>query len=176
MFVVDKVLGNLAADQKLAWRVQTREKSGAVERVMVSASGAQRRRMRLTSATGVDVGVAIEGGAPLHDGDVLCHDGDESRLVVVEVAPSEAMAIHPKPAPADGDSFARGVLLGHLLGNQHWPIKVDGSVVLTPVTVDRRVMETVLRTHGFPGLTWEFVEVEPGEVPTGMPHIGHSHE
>ena len=39
------------------------------------------------------------------------------------------------------------VRLGHVLGNQHWPIANGDDAVLVPVTLDRAVMETVLRTH-----------------------------
>ena len=175
MFIADTLLGNLVADTELAYRVQAMEKAGAVARVAISASEAQRRRMRLTSETGVDVGIVAEGNAPLKNGDVLSHAGDESQLVVVEVAPAEAMAIRMVPRPADEASFAAGVLLGHMLGNQHWPITVEGAAVLTPVSIDRHVMEAVVRTHGFPGLEWEYIGVDPGRVPTGMPRIAHDH-
>jgi urease accessory protein len=175
VFVVNRLLGNTASAEGLAHRVQAMEKSSLVERVRVSPTDAQRRRLRVTTESGVDVGIMVEDVTALTDGDVLCHDKDESRLVVIEVTASEAMAIKVMPPPADAASFAYGVLLGHMLGNQHWPIKVDGSVVLTPVSIDRLVMETVLRTHGFPGLEWEFITVEPGEVPTAMPRIEHSH-
>lgn len=176
MLVVNRLVGNVAVSDELAHRVQAMEKSASVERVQVSQADAQRRRLRLTAESGIDVGITVEGGTALSDGDVLCHDDDESRFVIVEISPSEAMAIRVTPAPADAASFAYGVRLGHMLGNQHWPIKVDGSVVLTPVNIDRLVMETVVRTHGFDGLEWEFVSVEPGEVPTGMPRIEHEHE
>lgn len=175
LLVVDTTLGNLASDEALALRIQAMEKSGAVERVSVSHSDAQRRRLRMKAASGADIGIAIEAGAALSDGDVLCAGGDDSQVVLVAIAPAEAMAIRVSPALADEDSFAYGVRLGHVLGNQHWPIKVDGAVVLSPVNIDRVVMETVLRTHGFEGLEWEFISVEPGEVPTGMPRIDHHH-
>jgi len=175
VFVVDSLLGNTGLDERLAHRVQAMEKSSTAERVRVSFHDAQRRRLRLTAESGLEVGVDMQAGRPLQDGDVLCPDHDDSRVVVVEVAPSHAMAIRVMPPMADAESFAYGVRLGHMLGNQHWPVKVDGPVVLTPVNIDRLVMETVLKTHGFAGLEWEFVAVAPGEVPTGMPHIEHEH-
>jgi urease accessory protein UreE len=41
----------------------------------------------------------------------------------------------------------QAVRLGHVLGNQHWPVAVVGEQILVPVALDRAVMETVLRTH-----------------------------
>ncbi|WP_298443004.1 urease accessory protein UreE [Ferrimicrobium sp.] len=175
MIIGNRLLGNVN-DDSLAYRVQALEKSGDAVRVSISASDAQRRRLRLTSSSGTEVGIALESGTALQDGDVLCQDDDESHLILVEVEASEAMAIRVNPRPADEASFVYGVKLGHMLGNQHWPIKVDGTVVLTPVNIDRLVMETVLRTHGFEGLEWEFISVEPGEVPTAMPRVDLEHE
>ncbi|MHB1800073.1 MAG: urease accessory protein UreE [Actinomycetes bacterium] len=176
MLVVDRFLGNTTEDKHLAQLVEAMSNSGAVERVLVSPTDAQRRRIRATTESGTDVGIVIDGGRALNDGDVLCHDQDESRVVVVNVAASEAMAIRLTSPPVDVASFVMGVRIGHMLGNQHWPIKVDGTVVFTPVNIDRLVMETVLRTHGVDGLEWEFLDVEPGEVPTAMPRIETSHD
>lgn len=176
MIVANRVLGNYHSDRELEYRVQAQEKDGSVAHVRISAGDAQRRRLRLVASSGVEVGIVVDAGKALEDGDVLCRDDDDSRLVVVEVEPSEAMAIRVNPPPLDEASFVYGVRLGHMLGNQHWPIKVDGTVVLTPVNIDRLVMETVIRTHGFEGLVWEFISVEPGEVPTAMPRIDMEHD
>ena len=46
--------------------------------------------------------------------------------------------------------------LGHALGNQHWPAVVKGSRMFVPLTVDRKVMASVMRTHAFPGIRYEF--------------------
>ena len=41
------------------------------------------------------------------------------------------------------------VELGHAIGNQHWPAVVKGTKVFVPLTVDRKVMASVMRTHAF---------------------------
>jgi urease accessory protein len=55
------------------------------------------------------------------------------------------------------------------LGNQHWPALVKGGIVFVPVTVDRKVMASVMDTHRFEGVRYEFV---PGReiVPYLAPH------
>ena len=52
------------------------------------------------------------------------------------------------------------VELGHALGNQHWPALVKDTRVFVPLTVDRKVMASVMNTHRFEGIRYEFV---PGE-------------
>ena len=49
------------------------------------------------------------------------------------------------------------VELGHALGNQHWPALVKETRVFVPLTVDRKVMASVMNTHRFEGIRYEFV-------------------
>ena len=59
--------------------------------------------------------------------------------------------------------------LGHALGNQHWPAVVKGSRIFVPLTVDRKVMASVMKTHAFPRIRYEF---RPGleVIPYMTPH------
>ena len=61
------------------------------------------------------------------------------------------------------------VELGHALGNQHWPALIKGDHVYVPLTVDRKVMASVMNTHRFEDIRYEFV---PGSevVPYLAPH------
>src|SRR4029077_15980829 len=52
--------------------------------------------------------------------------------------------------------------LGHAMGNQHWPAVVKGNRIYVPLTVDRKVMASVMDTHRFEGIRYEFVS--GGEV------------
>ena len=56
----------------------------------------------------------------------------------------------------DGDIIHTAVALGHSLGNQHWPAVVKGCKVYVPLTVDRKVMSSVMRTHNFANITFSF--------------------
>ena len=49
------------------------------------------------------------------------------------------------------------VELGHALGNQHWPAVVKDNQVFVPLTVDRKVMASVMRTHAFAGVEITFL-------------------
>ena len=61
------------------------------------------------------------------------------------------------------------VELGHAIGNQHWPAVVKGTKVYVPLTVDRKVMDSVMRTHHIENVTWSF---QPGSeiIPYLAPH------
>ena len=61
------------------------------------------------------------------------------------------------------------VELGHAIGNQHWPAVVKGTKVYIPLTVDKKVMDSVMRTHHIEGVAWSF---QPGSevIPYLAPH------
>ena len=175
MYVVTSTLGNLHDNESLALDVQRLDKEDKVERVHIPFHDAGRRRLRVTTDHGLHVGVDLADGHTLQDGDVLTGEEGTDRLIVIEIAPSEAMALRMSTEiPAD-QLFEFGVLLGHMLGNQHWPITVKDDVVYAPLSIDHKVMETVVRTHGFEGIEFEFVPVKPGDVSTAMPQIEHHH-
>ena len=174
MYVVNQVLSNVHNDEAIALKVQRLDKEDRVERVYIPFHDAGRRRLRLTTDHDNHIGVDLATAA-LQDGDVLAGADGEDRLIVVEVAPSEAMALRMSETIPPDELFEFAIKLGHMLGNQHWPITVKNDVVYTPLTIDHKVMETVIRTHGFQGIEWEFVPIQPGDVPSAMPHIEHDH-
>ena len=61
------------------------------------------------------------------------------------------------------------VEFGHAVGNQHWPAVVKGMQVYIPLTVDRKVMQSVMRTHHLEGVDYSF---QPGSevIPYLAPH------
>lgn len=175
MYVVNNTLGNLHENESLALDVQRLDKEHKVERVFIPFHDAGRRRIRITTDHGTNIGVDLPVDHSLQDGDVLPGEDGTDRLVVIEVAPSEALALRmSKEIPAD-QLFEFGVKLGHMLGNQHWPITIKDDVVYSPLSIDHKVMETVVKTHGFDGIEFEFVPIQPGDVPAAMPQIEHHH-
>ena len=61
------------------------------------------------------------------------------------------------------------VELGHAIGNQHWPAVVKGDRVYVPLTVDHAVMSSVMKTHAFEGIRYEFVPAAE-VIPYLAPH------
>lgn len=47
--------------------------------------------------------------------------------------------------------------LGHALGNQHWKAVTKNNEVYIPLTVETKMMDSVMRTHGFQHLPYAFV-------------------
>jgi len=166
MILVEAVLGN-ARDPQWAARLA----GAAVDSLELDHWEAQKNRFRKKTASGMEIAVSLDRGTFMHDGDVLVWDAEAARAVVAKISLRDVMIIHLDGLAGLAPEIAMRacVELGHALGNQHWPALVKGNRVFVPLTVDRRVMSSVMNTHRFEGIRYEFV---PGGeiVPYLAPH------
>jgi urease accessory protein len=166
VILVEAVLGN-AGDPEWAARLAV----ATVDELALDHWEAQKNRFRKKTAGGVELAVSLDRGAFMRDGDVLLWDAKAARAVVARISLRDVMIIHlDGMAGAPPEMALRTcVELGHALGNQHWPALVKGNRVYVPLTVDRKVMASVMNTHRFEGIRYEFV---PGGeiVPYLAPH------
>jgi urease accessory protein len=166
VILVEAVLGN-AGDPQWAARLA----AAAVDVLELDHWEAQKNRFRKKTAGGVELAVSLDRGTFMRDGDVLLWDAKAARAVVARISLREVMIIHLDAMGQVAPEIALRtcVELGHALGNQHWPALVKGSRVFVPLTVDRKVMSSVMNTHRFEGIRYEFV---PGGeiVPYLAPH------
>ncbi len=138
---------------------------------------AQKRRLRKRSAHGRDLALALVQAGELRDGDVLALDG--SAAVVARIEAGEVLVftlaeVEGEGAPALAATAVRALRLGHVLGNQHWPMQIvhhdtagggPGSLeVIVPLSVDRRVVDAVVRAHRLEGVAFHFRPASPGEA------------
>jgi urease accessory protein len=166
VILVEAVLGN-AADPQWAARLA----GATVDALELDHWEAQKNRFRKKTAGGVELAVSLDRGAFMHDGDVLVWEAAAARAVVARISLRDVMLIHLDRLAAASPELAMRtcVELGHALGNQHWPALVKGNLVYVPLTVDRKVMSSVMNTHRFEDIRYEFVA--GGEiVPYLAPH------
>ena len=165
MILIESVLGN-AADPQWSGQLAT----GSVDTLALDHWEAQKSRFRKKTAGGLEIAVSLDRGAFLRDGDVLLWEAATRRAVVTRISLREVMVIHLEELNALLPEIAMRtcVELGHALGNQHWPALMKGVCVYVPLTVDRKVMASVMNTHRFEGARYEFVpggEVAPYLAP-----------
>lgn len=166
MILVEKSLGNLG-DATWAGRLE----GATVDFLELDQWQAQKNRFRLKTKAGTEVAVALERNSHLHDGDILDWDEASRTLIATRIHLKEVLVIRLDALLANpAETLARTCFeLGHALGNQHWPAVVKGTTVYVPLTVDRQVMASVMKTHAFIGITYEF---QPGSaiIPYLAPH------
>ena len=141
-----------------------------VDAVTVAAADASKRRLRLSSKSGLDVVVDLPRGSFLRDGAVLADDGE--RVVVVSRTPEEIMRVTIS-GQLDGEARVSAALrVGHAFGSQHVPVEVRDGELLVPITTSREVATRTLETLGLDGVEAQF-EIRP--LARLRPLSGHAH-
>jgi urease accessory protein len=151
---VSVVLGNATED---GW--PGRLAGARLDELRLDQAEAQKSRLRKASAGGVEVAISLDRGAQLRDGDILLWDEARrsallARVNLTDVLIIDLSALLDVPWEA---SMVTCLELGHALGNQHWAAVVKGARVYVPLTVAQAVMASVMKTHCFGGVTYEFV-------------------
>jgi len=152
--VIEAVLGNID-DPEWTERLSAAD----IDLLEVGQWEAQKSRFRKTTAKGTEVAISLDRGSYIRDGDVLLWDAQAATGVVARIDLRDVMIVHLDGLARLTPEIAMRtcVELGHAMGNQHWPALVKGSLVYVPLTVDRKVMASVMDTHRFEGIRYEFV-------------------
>jgi urease accessory protein len=166
MILINAVLGNIG-DPEWAGRLSTAD----MDLIEIDQWEAQKSRFRKTTAKGAEVAVSVDRGTHIRDGDVLLWDAQALSALVARIELRDVMIVHLDDLTSlDLEVAMRTcVELGHAIGNQHWPALVKDNLIYVPLTIDRKVMASVMNTHRFEGIRYEFV---PGRevVPYLAPH------
>ena len=156
MILVESTLGNLRDP-----RWQKEALTGVVDMLVLEQWEAPKNRLRKASEGGVELAISLPRSQHLHDGDVLFHDEDRGIIIAASIALKDVLVIELQELETlPPQEIVRTCFeLGHALGNQHWPAVIKGTTVYVPLSVDRKVMSSVMRTHAFSHIQTHF---EPG--------------
>ena len=166
MKIYTEILGNLSSPE---WKRKT---SGfTTEFVELDQWTAQKSRFVARGTDGGEYAVALRRHSQLMDGDIIEYVPEERRAVALRIRLSDVMVVDLSALAGKSPETVihMAVELGHAIGNQHWPAVVKGTKVYVPLTVDRKVMESVMRTHHLEDIGFGF---QAGEhiIPYLAPH------
>lgn len=164
--VLDQVLGNLEEGWGRSWA------DGAdLEWLDLDRWSAQKSRFVATSDRGREYRVALERHTQLRNGDILARSEEPRHLLVVRIRMGKVLRLRPTTEAAKHPErlWELAFELGHAVGNQHWPAVVRHGSIFVPLTIDRRVMESVMASHRIEGFEWAFLAGEE-VIPYLSPH------
>ncbi|MDE6021903.1 MAG: urease accessory protein UreE [Muribaculaceae bacterium] len=178
MEVITEIIGNIHQPE---WAEKI--KGMHIETIFVDQWTAQKSRFLVTSDHGNEYPIALKRGSRVADGDIVFFDPENNNAAILRLDLSNVLVIdlsglkHSDPL----DIMRVSVELGHAIGNQHWPAVVKETKVYVPLTVDKKVMLSVMETHHIEGISYDF---QPGTdvIPYLAPHEirrlfgGASHE
>ena len=166
MLIIETIIGNI---HETAWKARLEQ--ATLDWLVLDQWEAQKSRLRKSSQNGLDLAISLPRGILLHDGDILKWDEAQGTATVARVNLKDVMVVELSALQTQNSEVLvrTCVELGHALGNQHWPAVVKGNRVFIPLTVDKKVMASVMKTHAFRGVTYAFV---PGSevIPYLAPH------
>ncbi|VEP16260.1 Urease accessory protein UreE [Hyella patelloides LEGE 07179] len=165
--VAEVYLGNLAQDNLLAQKVDKARESERLLEVNLQKSDRHKGRIFTQSTSGIALGIIKSRELKLQDGDVF--QTTAGNLLLIRLEAETLMVLHFAEA-INSHSAMKLVRLGHLLGNQHYPIKIEGHKIYVRLTTDKKVIIKMIEELNLSGLTigWE-------QVSAFKDMINHSH-
>lgn len=184
MEIYTSVIGNVNSSEEWKERLSKAE----IDYVFLDQWTAQKSRFLGKGISGKEYPVALVRHTQVADGDIIAYDPQANTAVVLRIELNPVLVIDMSGLESRdvNDIIRISVELGHAIGNQHWPAVVKGTKVYVPLTVDKKVMLSVMETHNIEGITYDFqqgVEVIPYLAPHevrrlfgGAGHESHSHD
>lgn len=167
MKMFSEVLGNMDSDP--SWNGKLKDMQ--IEYLDLDQWTAQKSRFIAKSDSGSEYGVALKRHSQVENGDILEYDPEAKKAVVIriELKPVLIVDLQKIAGLPPEEIIHRCVEIGHAIGNQHWPAIVKGTKIYVPLTVDKKVMLSVMDTHHFEDVTYDF---QPGKeiIPFLAPH------
>lgn len=154
MKIFSEVIGNVVSEPEWTDRLKHVE----IDYVDLDQWTAQKSRFIAKGSDGTEYAVALKRHSQVENGDILEYMPEENKALVIRVDLKPVMIIDLQEILRKEplEILRRCVELGHAIGNQHWPAIVKGDKVYVPLTVDKKVMSSVMDTHHFEGMPYEF--------------------
>lgn len=183
MKVFSEIIGNMNLSPEWKEKLENAD----IDYIFLDQWTAQKSRFLGKGVSGKEYPIALARHSQIVDGDIISYDPATGKAAVLRIELSPVLVIDMSGlSDKDPETIIRvAVELGHAVGNQHWPAVVKGAKVYVPLTVDKKVMLSVMETHHIEGITYEFqkgLEIIPYLAPHeirrlfgGAGHESHSH-
>ncbi|MDE7160365.1 MAG: urease accessory protein UreE [Muribaculaceae bacterium] len=183
MEIYSEVLGNVNLSPE--WKEKLAD--ARTDYIFLDQWTAQKSRFLGKGTSGKEYPIALKRHTQIVDGDIIAYDPEANTAAVLRIELSPVLVVDLEGiASRNPEEIIRiSVELGHAIGNQHWPAVVKGTKVYVPLTVDKKVMMSVMETHNIEGITFRFekgLDVIPFMAPHeirrlfgGASHESHAH-
>jgi urease accessory protein len=165
--VAETYLGNIDRDSLLAEKVDRAKKSERLLEVSLTESDRNKGRISTQLKSGVSIGIVKSRNLQLQEGDVFQTDRDN--FLLVHLNSETVMVLHFAEATTN-HSAMKLVSLGHLLGNHHYPIKVEENKIYVRLTTDSKVLIQMIEKLAITELTISWEQVSAFEASSDRKH------
>ncbi len=165
--VAQKYLGNIAEDSNLEQKVKIARDTNRYLEVYLQQSDCAKSRILTRATSGEAIGIIKSRDLVLRSGDVL--ETATSNLLLVKLEQEKLMFISfEEPL---NDNYAMDLVrLGHILGNHHYPIKINkNKICVCPIT-DAEIIIKMIEELKIPGLKIDFKTNNDRPIPDPNHH------
>ncbi|MGH9991325.1 MAG: urease accessory protein UreE [Nitrososphaera sp.] len=169
VIIVNSVLGNIFHDEHLLKKYRKMIAARKCEMLPLSRVDMEHLRLKRKTDRGTNVGVILEPGAKLGDGDVLLDTRD--KFIVVKQLPEKVISVSIQEKDAHRIAEVSAIV-GHIIGNRHRPIAVSDNTITFPISADSE-LDVFSKL-----LPWDNVELKLEEKvfqPSGAIISDHAH-
>ena len=90
MLVVDSILGNAYHENSLSQKIEDAKQHQTLKRLFLSRPQMEKSRLRAETEDGTEIGLSLEPGTVLHNGDVL---EINSHLIIIHQLPEKIIRV-----------------------------------------------------------------------------------
>ena len=165
--VASNYLGNTERDPKLSKQVLQAKNEQTILEVTLTQSDRHKGRILTQTKSGAKIGIITNRQHTLTTGDVFATDSNN--LVLVNLT-AESLMVLKFEQPLSEISGEKLLLLGHLLGNHHYPLKIQKQKVYVRPTGDPRVIIQQINELDISGLTVSTEQIQMPEISAQPTH------
>lgn len=166
--VAQKYLGNIKENHNLAQQVKTARETNCCWEVYLQQSELAKGRILTKANSGLGIGIIKSRDLILRSGDVF--ETTTGNLLLIKLESEKLMVLSFEQSLKE-NYVMHLVSLGHILGNHHYPIKIDKNKIYVRLITDARVIVKMITELNIPGLKISFEAHNNQEIP----HPKHSH-
>ena len=154
MKIFSEVIGNLASDPEWTEKL----KYANIEYLDLDQWTAQKSRFIAKGKEGAEYAVALKRHSQIENGDIMEYNTAQNKAIFIHIELKQVLVVDLQKIAQQNpvEIIRRCVEIGHAVGNQHWPAIVKETKLYIPLTVDKKVMTSVMDTHHFEDITYEF--------------------
>ena len=164
--IAEKYLGNIAEDATLEQQLKIARDTNRYLEVYLQETELVKGRILTKTTSGAEIGIIKSRDLVLRSGDVL--ETAIGNLLLVKLE-SEKLMVISFQQPLSNDYLMDLVSLGHILGNHHYPIRIDNNKIYVRLITNEKVVVKMIGELNIPGLKIDF------ETNTEQKKIYHTH-
>lgn len=166
--VAQKYLGNIAEDSTLEQRVKIARDTNLYWEVYLQPNDLAKGRILTKTTSGAEIGIIKSRDLVLRSGDIF--ETAIGNLLLIKLEAEKLMVLSFEQSL--NNNYAMDLVsLGHILGNHHYPIKIDNNKIYVRLITDAKVLTKMIEELNIPGLNINFET----NINQEIPYATHSH-